>query len=314
MGRRVEVQEPIPDELCQDECYHRAFHRRPRVDVGRMHVDIGPRLIIGRKGLYRKFARLLSFRYSLVSMGARRINMKILIPCELSDGWRDSPWSSQRSNPFDQIPSSGIFIAFFNTSIFTLNRLCPENHPLTLLVFRTSLTWLWYGELSGALRMLVGWREYYGGRRKLWSSACSYCYLVIPGSPSWKGRWCLIWWSSWNSHRWPNHSEISPSGMGELHRPTVPLDMLVMQSMQQTIDVRGVMPLWECTHQYHSSHWARSGSRWWDLDVREWDDDQVLHRHSAIHLAEEAMLTAEIVIKVQACKTLGTINSFPGLN
>ena len=42
MGPWVEVRQPMPNERCHDECHHRAFNRTPRVDVGRMHVDIEP--------------------------------------------------------------------------------------------------------------------------------------------------------------------------------------------------------------------------------------------------------------------------------
>ena len=38
----MKVGEPVPDELRQHVCQHRALHRIPRVDCGCMEIDVEP--------------------------------------------------------------------------------------------------------------------------------------------------------------------------------------------------------------------------------------------------------------------------------
>ena len=47
---------------------------------------------------------------------------------------------------------------------------------------------------------------------------------------------------------------------------------------------------------------------------REWEGDENLHRHRAIHLVQEALYTAVLVLLRQTRQTLGTVNSFASLN
>ena len=42
---------------------------------------------------------------------------------------------------------------------------------------------------------------------------------------------------------------------------------------------------------------------------REWDGDEDLYRHNAIHLAQEALHTGEIVLQGQSFQTLGAVNT-----
>ena len=134
-----------------------------------------PRLIIGRRRLYRKFDRLLSCRNSDVSQCDRSKNMKRVFASV--HGCRCSSRRSQRRTPFDQNPSSGFCIVFFSTLIFTLKRLGSGKVPLTVLAERTSVTWVWNGELSRTLMMLVGSIEYSGRRRKCYRrrASCETC-------------------------------------------------------------------------------------------------------------------------------------------
>ena len=50
------------------------------------------------------------------------------------------------------------------------------------------------------------------------------------------------------------------------------------------------------------------------LKGRLLDGDENLHRDSALHLAQEALYTSEIVLQGQTRQTLGTVNSFASHN
>ena len=83
-----------------------------------------------------------------------------------------------------------------------------------------------------------------------------------------------------------------------------------MQPKEQTIDFRGVISPFENVLSDISRllrHFQLVDDR--TRQGREWDCDENLHRHRAVHLAPQAVHTVEIVLQGSTCQTVGAVNS-----